>query len=212
MSLIDRIKEEKLIAILRGIPSDSIADLAEALYQGGVRFIEVTFDQKAKDSSETLKGISLIAEKFGGRVEVGAGTVLSPEQVREAAAAGAKYIISPDSNREVIEETKRLGLISMPGALTPTEIASAYRWGADFVKVFPSSNLGPGYIKAIAAPLSHIPLIAVGGINPDNAKDYLKAGCCGIGAAGNMVNKEWLKNGEFDKITEVAKQFVAAVK
>ncbi len=212
MSLIDRIKEEKLIAILRGIPSDSIADLAEALYQGGVRFIEVTFDQKAKDSSETLKGISLIAEKIGGRVEVGAGTVLSPEQVREAAAAGAKYIISPDSNREVIEETKRLGLISMPGALTPTEIASAYRWGADFVKVFPSSNLGPGYIKAIAAPLSHIPLIAVGGINPDNAKDYLKAGCCGIGAAGNMVNKEWLKNGEFDKITEVAKQFVAAVK
>lgn len=212
MSLIDTIKEEKLIAILRGIPSGQIADLAEALYRGGIRLIEVTFDQKAADSSETVKGISVIAEQMKGRVEVGAGTVLSPEQVREAAAAGARYIISPDSNREVIEETKRLGLVSMPGALTPSEIASAYRWGADFVKVFPCSNLGPGYIKAIASPLSHIPLIAVGGINPDNARDFLKAGAVGVGAAGNMVNKEWLKNREFDRITEVARQFVAGVK
>lgn len=212
MSLADIIKQEKLIAILRGIPSDQIVDLAEALYAGGIRLIEVTFDQKAADPQDTVKGIAEISSKMKGRVRVGAGTVLSKEQVRLAAEAGAEYIISPDTNREVIEETKRLGLLSMPGAMTPSEIASAYRFGADFVKVFPCSNLGPSYIKAVSAPLSHIPLIAVGGVKPENEKDFLNAGACGVGAAGNMVNKEWLKNREFDKITEVAKQFVDGLK
>ena len=212
MTMEEKILEEKLIAILRGIPVDKVVDLAEALHKGGINLIEITFDPKSAENAETVESIRLVKEHFKGEVGVGAGTVLTVDHVRKAREAGAEYIISPNTNEAVIKETKRLGMISMPGALTPSEIESAYEYGADFVKVFPVSNLGVSYLKAVAAPLSHIRLIAVGGVKPDNIKDFLKAGACGVGAAGNMVNKEWLKNGEFDKITECAREFVAGVK
>ena len=133
------------------------------------------------------------------------------ELVELTAKAGGAFIISPDTDVAVIKRTRELGLVSMPGALTPSEIKTAHNAGADYVKVFPLGSMGPGYLKAIRAPLSHIKMTAVGGINEKNLKEYLEAGACGAGIGGNLANKKWIENGEFDKITEVAKQLVQVV-
>ena len=211
--LLDIIRSEKLIAIVRGIEADKCLKVADALYEGGFRLIEITFDQKNPASwATTAEAISAIKAKYAGRMEVGAGTVVSPELVDIAANAGAEFMISPDTNPAVIRRTLELGLVSMPGALTPTEIMTAYNAGADFVKLFPISEMGVKYVKSVRAPISHVPMMAVGGVNEKNLKDYLDAGCCGAGIGGNLVNKQWIANGEFDKITAVAKAMVAIVK
>ena len=142
---------------------------------------------------------------------VGAGTVITLEQLKIAADAGAQYLVTPTTDVEIIRTGKKQGFGMFPGALTPTEILTAYNAGADAVKVFPVGNLGAGYIKAISAPLSHIPLMGVGGVNEKNAADFIKAGCCGVGVGGNLVNKEWIAAGEWDKITALAKEFEKAV-
>ena len=217
MSTRDAVKswllEKKLIAIVRGIGSDKLPDLATALMKGGISCIEVTFQQtKPETWKDTLAGILGIQKRLGDKVLAGAGTVLRVEQVQMAHDAGAKYIISPNIDIEVIEKTLALGMVSMPGCMTPSEIASAYKAGADFVKVFPASVLGPSYIKAIRAPLGHIPLTAVGGITVDNAKDFINAGCCGLGIGGNIVNKDWIEAGDFEKIIALANEYVQAIK
>ena len=122
-----------------------------------------------------------------------------------------RYLVTPTTQPEIIRMGKALGLGLYPGALTPTEILTAFEAGADAVKVFPVSTLGPGYIKAVKAPLSHIPLMAVGGVNEKNAADFMKAGCVGLGVGGNLVNKEWIESGQWDKITALAKEFMKAV-
>ena len=139
------------------------------------------------------------------------GTVITPEQVRMTCDAGGHYLVTPATQPEIIRMGKALGLGLYPGALTPTEILTAFEAGADAVKVFPVSTLGPGYIKAVKAPLSHIPLMAVGGVNEKNAADFMKAGCVGLGVGGNLVNKEWIESGQWDKITALAKEFMKAV-
>ena len=139
----------------------------------------------------------------------GAGTVTTLEMLELAKSAGAQFIVSPDTNEEVIKATVKNGMVSMPGAMTPTEILTAYRYGADFVKVFPTSNLGAAYIKAIRGPINHVRLLAVGGVNEKNIGEFIKAGACGAGVGGNLVNKEWIKAGKFDEITALSKEFVA---
>lgn len=204
--------EKKIIAIVRGIEPEKGLQTAQALYDGGIRMIEVTFDQKNPANwTKTTDMIRAIDTHLGGQVAVGAGTVTTPELVKLAADAGAKYIISPDAKENVIRLTRQLGLVSMPGALTPTEVTNAWDWGADFVKMFPVGSLGVGYLKAIRAPLSHIPMLAVGGVNPENVLDYLDAGCVGAGIGGNLVNAQYIHNGEFEKITETARILVEKV-
>lgn len=211
--LIEKIKEEKLIAIVRGIEADKCLKVADALYEGGFRLIEITFDQRKPETwAMTAEAITEIKKKYIGKMNVGAGTVVSQDLVDIAAAAGAEYMISPDVNTAVIHRTIELGLVSMPGALTPTEIMTAYNAGADFVKLFPIANMGLSYLKAIRAPISHIPMLAVGGVNEDNLKDFLNAGCCGAGIGGNLVNKQWIADGEYHKITQVASKMVQIVK
>ncbi|MBQ8813110.1 MAG: bifunctional 4-hydroxy-2-oxoglutarate aldolase/2-dehydro-3-deoxy-phosphogluconate aldolase [Lachnospiraceae bacterium] len=210
--IIQQVKAEKIIVIIRGVSSDRILPVAQALYDGGVRMIEVTFDQKdVEKQKETVECIRKIAEHFQGKVSVGAGTVTSTKLVEMAAEAGAQYIISPDTNEAVIRKTRELGLVSMPGALTPTEVMNAHHWGADFVKLFPVGNLGAGYVKAVKAPLNHVKLLAVGGVNADNVADFLAAGCCGAGVGGNLVNKKWIEAGEYEKLTEAARELMRAV-
>ena len=210
--IIDNVKKKKLIAIVRGMEPDYMLSLGQALYDGGIDMIEVTFNQSATDHyAATVKGIEILKEHFQDRVLVGAGTVLTTEQVDLAKAAGAGYIITPSTDPEVISYAKEQDLVAMPGALTPSEAVAAWKAGADFVKIFPAGNLGPAYLKAIRAPLSHIPFLAVGGINEKNIPDFLKAGAAGFGVGGNLVNKEWIMNGETDKITQLAKAFVQAV-
>ena len=139
---------------------------------------------------------------------MGAGTVTTLEMLDAAYQAGAKFIVSPDMNPEIIAKTAELGLVSMPGAMTPTEILAAYRAGADFVKVFPATSLGAAYVKAVRGPFNHIPLLAVGGVNEKNVDEFIKAGAVGAGVGGNLVNKDWIAAGEFDKITALAKEFI----
>ena len=141
-------------------------------------------------------------------VYAGAGTVTDTMLVQMANDAGAKYIISPNVDIDVIKKTKDLGLVSIPGAMTPTEIRYARLSGADFVKVFPISNLGgAAYIKAVSAPLNNIPLLGVGGVNEKNINELIKAGAKGAGVGGNLVNKKWIADGRFEEITALAEKF-----
>jgi len=211
--VLNRILEGKIIAIVRGIPSEDVVSLAEALVNGGISCIEVTFDQSSEEKAkDTLKAISNIRQALGDRVCVGAGTVMSVEQVDAAVAAGAEYMISPNTNAAVIARTKALGKISIPGAMTPTEVADAYAMGADIVKMFPAGVLGCGYIKAVKAPLKHIPVTAVGGVNPENCADFIRAGAVGVGVGGNLVSPQYVKEGRFQEITAIAKSYVDALK
>ena len=210
--IIQEILDKKIISIVRGVEPDKMVRIAEALYQGGVTMIEVTFNQKNPDSwQETADSIAAIKAAMGDRMFVGAGTVTSVELVDMAAKAGAGYIISPDTDPDVIARTRELGLVSLPGAYTPTEAKQAHNAGADFVKLFPCVGDAPAYLKALCAPLSHIQFLAVGGVTADNAADFLKAGAVGIGVGSSLVNKKWADAGEFYKITEEAKRFVANI-
>ena len=208
--VIQEILDRKIISIVRGVEPEKILKIAEALYEGGVTLIEVTFNQKDPTSwLQTAAAIAAIRGSMGDKMFVGAGTVTSVELVDMAAKAGASYIISPDTDPAVIARTKELGLVSLPGAYTPTEAKLAHNSGADFVKLFPCVGDAPAYLKAVCAPMSHIKFLAVGGVNADNAADFLKAGAVGIGAGSCLVNKKWVDAGEYYKITEEAKRFVA---
>lgn len=200
--ILEQIERDRIIAIVRGLAPERMEGLAEALLAGGVTMIEVTFNQQNPDSfGETAAAIRLLATKYAGRIAPGAGTVMTEAQVRTAFNAGARYIISPNVDARVIRASKALGMAALPGALTPTEIALAWEAGADAVKVFPAGALGPGYIKAVKAPLPHIPLMAVGGVNEKNAADFLSAGAVGLGVGGNLVDKTLIASGDWEKIT-----------
>ncbi|MDR1133014.1 MAG: bifunctional 4-hydroxy-2-oxoglutarate aldolase/2-dehydro-3-deoxy-phosphogluconate aldolase [Synergistaceae bacterium] len=207
--VVRRILSTKLIAIVRGIEGESCMALAEALCESGVEMIEFTFDPKNPSGNGSVADtINNIRARFGDRLLPGAGTVTTPDLVDTAGSAGALYIISPDMNPAVIERTRERGLVSIPGALSPTEILSAHRAGADFVKIFPASVLGAEYIKAIRAPINHVKLLAVGGINAENISDFLSAGVVGAGVGGNLVNKKLVAEGRFAEIREYAKTLV----
>lgn len=211
-AVIDAILEHKIIVILRGLSQDVLIPTVEAMEKGGIRLVEVTFDQSGKISDEqTAANIALLSKTFAGRVHIGAGTVMSREQVKLAADAGAEYIISPDACEEVIRYTRELGLVSLPGVFTPTEAANAHRWGADMVKLFPNSELSLSYLKALLAPLCHIRFLAVGGVNEKNMKDYLDAGASGIGVATAIVNKKLIAEGNFDAVTELARAYTSQI-
>ena len=207
--LIQRVLDKKIVAIVRGVYGEDCVNLAKALYEGGIELLEVTFDQsKPEELTRTSDSIKLLVERLGDNMVFGAGTVTTIEMLELAKNAGAKFIVSPDTNEEVIRATVAAGMVSMPGALTPTEIVTAHRWGADFVKLFPAGTQGTAYFKAVTAPLNHIRMLAVGGVNEKNIAEFLASGAVGAGVGGNLVNKTWIKNGEFEKITAIAKEFV----
>ena len=211
--VIAAIENKKLIAIIRGANVADAVAAANALLDGGISLIEVTFNQKDPSSfPTTAESIRAIIQELGDRVLVGAGTVLTTEQVEMAAQAGAKYIISPDTDCDVIRRTLELGLVSLPGAYTATEAKRAYTAGADFVKIFPCIGDAPAYVKALCAPLSHIRFLAVGGVNVENCTAFLNAGAVGLGIGSCLVSKERLANRQYDKITDTARQFVEKIK
>ena len=211
--VIEEIEKNKLIAIIRGVPGEKLLPLAEALYAGGVRLLEVTYSANGSVSDEdTAASVSELVKAFDGRMLIGSGTVLTPEQVCLTKAAGGCFIISPNADSEVIAETVRLGMVSIPGALTPTEIVDAHKAGADFVKLFPITTLGTSYVKAVKAPLSHIKLLAVGGIDENNMSDYLSAGVCGFGVGSNITDKKMIVASDWQGITALAKKYTDALK
>ena len=211
MTTLEEILDGKIITILRGLDKETTLKTADALLKGGIHLIELPFDQ-TKPLSYTTDKIQAVCEHLKSEhVLVGAGTVLTAAQVQAAHDAGASYIITPTTCRDVIEKTKALGMVAMPGAMTPTEIEQCYHWGADIVKIFPSDNLGPAYIKAVRGPLGYIPMAAVGGVDLNNIQDFFKAGVCSGGIGGNIVNKKMLEAGEYDKITELAKAYIEKI-
>ena len=211
-SVIERIRSHRLIAIVRGLPEDKLLRVADALYEGGVRAIECPFDHRRDDCLDYgASMVALLAGHAANDMDVGSGTVLTVAEARATVEAGGRFVISPNVSADVIHETVRLGAVSMPGAMTPTEIVSAWVAGAHFVKIFPAGDLGAGYVKAIRAPLAHIPMLAVGGITPENMADFLKAGVCGFGVGSPILPKAALESGDYKAITTRARQFVEAL-
>lgn len=212
-TVIQSVYEGKVVAILRGVREDKLIPIAEALYEGGIRMIECTFDHSREDCIEAnCRMISMLAEHFAGRVHVGAGTVLTIEEVDATAAAGGEFIISPNVDEAVIKHTCEIGAVSMPGALTPTEIVNAWKAGAHFVKVFPAGDMGVSYMKSVRAPLKHIPMLAVGGVTPENIPEFTKAGACGFGVGSPLLPKDAVEKGDYEAIARRAAQFVEAAK
>ena len=210
--VIQSVRARKVVAIIRGFAPDVCLKLSEAYAKGGIGLVEVTFNQKAPETwKDTATAIAAIRDRFAGDVRVGAGTVLTAEQLTLCEQAGGEYMITPNVNVDLIRDCVRRGLVAMPGALTPSEAVAAHDAGASFVKIFPAGSLGPGYVKALVAPLGHIPFLAVGGISPDNVADFMAAGCVGAGVGGNLTNKAWIAAGEWDRITGVARRLVAGV-
>lgn len=206
--MIDLLKKDKLVVILRGLKHNQLIPTVDALHTAGVHFVEVTFVQNAPACMEdTVHAIRTISEAYPDML-VGAGTVITIKQVEAAYAAGAKYIISPNADETIIRRTVQLGMLSIPGAFSPSEIVNAYNWGASFVKLFPAGNLGSSYVKAIRAPISHIPMLAVGGIDLENMNQFYKAGIDGFGIGGSIIKKDLIEKGEFAAITALAKQYV----
>ena len=206
LELLSCLRQDKLIAICRGAEGESLLSLAAAIRDGGIRFIEVTFQQEREDCADLARR-NIKARCGMPGIIPGAGTVLSPDQVRAAYEAGARYIVSPNTDPAVIAETKRLGLVSIPGALTPSEIMAAHNAGADLVKLFPTATMGLKYFKDLRAPLSHIGLVVTAGITPDNLGDYLKAGAFAAGISSPLCNKELMAAGDFAEITRRARAF-----
>ena len=206
------IENERIIAIVRAPSPATFEAAVKAMYNGGIRLIEVTFDRSGKiPKEETARLISLLCEKFGDDMYIGAGTVTCSDDVMLAYNAGASFIISPNCDEKVIKLSRKLGLVSIPAALTPTEIISALDFGADYIKLFPADAFGKGYIKAIKAPISDAKILAVGGVTPENAGEFISEGFAGIGVGSNLYNKKLIDEGRFDEIEVIARKYVEAL-
>lgn len=196
------ILESGVVAIMRAKSSDQLLDAAQAVLAGGVQAIEVTMTTPG-----ALDVIRHATSQFGSEVLFGVGSVLDAETARAAILAGAQFVVCPTLRIKTIEICKRYSIPVIPGAYTPTEILTAWEAGADAVKVFPASTGGPGYIKAVKAPLPHIRLAAVGGVDLSNVADFFRAGVDLVGVGGELVNQKLLDARDFVAITERARGF-----
>jgi 2-dehydro-3-deoxyphosphogluconate aldolase/(4S)-4-hydroxy-2-oxoglutarate aldolase len=204
---LQRVLDGGIVAVIRARSGEQLVEVAQALLAGGVEVMEVTFTVPG-----AVRVLGRVADQLGDQILLGAGTVLDSETARAALLAGAQFIVSPNTNVDVIRMCRRYGKLAMPGALTPTEVVTAFEAGADIVKIFPCDLGGPPYLKALHGPLPHIPLMPTGGITLDNAAQYLKAGACALGVGGSLVEAKTVERGDFARIEELAKRFCETVK
>lgn len=202
-----RVLDTGIVAVIRASNGDLLADVAEALLAGGVDVMEITFTVPA-----AVRVLERVAERMGQRVLLGAGTVLDAETARAALLAGAQFIVSPNTNRDVIQLCRRYSKLVMPGAMTPTEVVAAWEAGADIVKIFPSEITGPKYLKALHGPLPQIRLMPTGGVDLDTAAEFLRCGACALGIGGSLVEKKAVETGTLERIESLARQFVQIVR
>ncbi|WP_058365310.1 bifunctional 4-hydroxy-2-oxoglutarate aldolase/2-dehydro-3-deoxy-phosphogluconate aldolase [Haloparvum sedimenti] len=204
---LQRIEDSGVVAVLRGVPADQLIDIADALREGGVTAIEVT-----ADTPGVVDLIDEVSSSFAdGETTIGAGTVIDAETARNVQLAGAEFVVSPSLHEDVIETCNRYGTVVAPGVMTPTEAITAYEAGADFVKVFPAATVGPGHVSAIKGPLSQIPIMPTGGVGLDNAGEFVDAGAFAVGAGSALVDYDAAERGDFESITETARQFTETV-
>lgn len=202
-----RIVDSGVVAVLRGIESGTAVEIAEALHAGGVDTVEIT-----ADTPGAIEMIGDLASAFEDtEVVVGAGTVLDAETATAAIRTGAQFVVSPTLEPEVIETCNRYGVVCAPGVLTPTEALDAVEYGADLVKVFPASSVGPGHIASIRGPLGQLPIVPTGGVDLDNAADFIEAGALAVGVGSALVDHDAVEAGDYDALTETARAFVEAV-
>ena len=213
MTVMEQLLQEKLVIISRGTPKDRLVKAAVAMADVGIRFLEITFDHTIPDPlSDYREKVEALREALGDRMHIGAGTVLNVDEVRAAHSVGCEYIIAPNTNEDVIRETKKLGMLSIPGAMTPTEICRAWDLGADSVKLFPADDMGMHYITNLRGPLPHIPLIATGGVNPDTIGEYLSRGVNAVGTGITVLRRDLIEAEDYAGIAELAKKHIDAVK
>ncbi len=196
-----------IVAVVRSPDSQQLVEVARALAEGGVTVVEITMSVP-----NALEVLRQVRQALGDRLLLGAGTVLDPETARAVLLAGAEYIVAPTLNLEVIRLCQRYDKLVLPGAFTPTEILAAWRAGADIVKVFPADVLGPAFFKALRGPLPQIRLMPTGGVDLTTAAAFLKAGACCLGVGSQLVEPQAVAQGNFDRIRELARQYVAIVK
>jgi 2-dehydro-3-deoxyphosphogluconate aldolase/(4S)-4-hydroxy-2-oxoglutarate aldolase len=204
---LSRVHSSGIIAVIRAASGELLADVAEALLAGGVDVMEVTFTVP-----RAHQVLERVAERLGNRILLGAGTVLDTETARIALLSGAEFIVSPTVNTDVIQLCRRYDKLVLPGALTPTEVLTAWEAGADIVKIFPSDLTGPAYLKALAGPLPQVRMMPTGGVNLQTAADFLKAGAFALGIGGSLVDPQAVAAGDLKKIESLAKQYVEIVR
>ncbi|WP_028391758.1 bifunctional 4-hydroxy-2-oxoglutarate aldolase/2-dehydro-3-deoxy-phosphogluconate aldolase [Bacillus cihuensis] len=204
---IQRLIDSGLVAVIRRPKVEQISSIADALVTGGVGALEIT-----ADTPGVFKMIEQIKQEFGQRVLVGAGTVLDAETAKRAIEAGSDFIFSPIVDEKTIEISNRYGKISIPGAMTPTEIVKAYQSGADIIKVFPGSVVGPNYFRELKGPLGQIPMMPTGGVSLDNVEQFFQYGVVAVGVGGTLLNKQAIEEGRYEVLTDIASQFTALIK
>jgi 2-dehydro-3-deoxyphosphogluconate aldolase / (4S)-4-hydroxy-2-oxoglutarate aldolase len=207
LSPLNRVLDRCIVAVIRAESPDLLVDVAEALVAGGVEVMEITFTVP-----RVTQVLEKVAEKLGSRVLLGAGTVLDAETARTAILSGAEFIVSPAVDIGVIELCRRYSKLAMPGALTPTEVVTAWQAGADIVKIFPSELTGPKYIKSLRAPLPQIRMMPTGGVNLDTAEEFLKCGACALGIGSSLVEPKAVASGDLKRIESLARQYVEIIK
>ncbi|MDD3334071.1 MAG: bifunctional 4-hydroxy-2-oxoglutarate aldolase/2-dehydro-3-deoxy-phosphogluconate aldolase [Eubacteriales bacterium] len=213
MDVKERIFKEKLVIIARGIPADKLVLCCEAMLNADVCCLESTFDHLLPDPiADNTAKLKAIRKALGDRICLGVGTTLTVDEVRAARDAGAEYVISPNANPAVIAETKKLGMVSIPGTMTPTEICAAWDAGADIVKLFPADDLGMHYIQNLKGPLPHIPLMATGGVNPATIPVMLSAGISAVGTGVTVLKKELINAGDYQAISDLARLHREAIR
>lgn len=207
LTLINRLTENGVVAVIRNVPKEKVSKIAESLIAGGVNALEVTLD-----ADDAFHVIEKLVSEFKDQAVIGAGTVLDAISAELAIRSGAEFIVSPVLKEEVIKTTLRNGKVSIPGANTPTEMLTAIEFGAHIVKVFPASVGGPEFIKNVRGPLPQISIIPTGGINFENAAAFIKAGAIAVGAGGNLVDTQAILEDNYEQITASAKKYVEIVK
>jgi 2-dehydro-3-deoxyphosphogluconate aldolase/(4S)-4-hydroxy-2-oxoglutarate aldolase len=201
---LQRVLRSGLVAIIRADSSEQLVAVARALYEGGIDVIEVTFTVP-----DAVSVLSAVKKELGGKILLGAGTVLDPETARAALLAGAEFLVSPTVHRGVIQLALRYDKLVMPGAYTPTEILTAWEAGADIIKVFPADIGGPAYLKALRGPLPQVRLMPTGGVNLQTLPEFLQAGACAVGLGSALVEKSAVDRGDMERIRDLARQYVA---
>jgi 2-dehydro-3-deoxyphosphogluconate aldolase/(4S)-4-hydroxy-2-oxoglutarate aldolase len=204
---LQQIRANGLIAVLRGPSPELTVKMVNALVAGGVRGIEITLS-----TPDAYAVTAEVAARYHDQIVLGMGTLTEISDVDKAVAAGAQFLVSPVCEPSLVQAMVASGLVTMAGALTPTEVLATYRMGADVVKLFPGSLVGPSYIKSLHGPFPQIPLMPTGGVSADNVAQWLQAGAVAVGAGGELCSVALARSGKFDRITEIAREFVTAVK
>jgi 2-dehydro-3-deoxyphosphogluconate aldolase / (4S)-4-hydroxy-2-oxoglutarate aldolase len=205
--ILDAISGIGIVPVVRTHSAESAIRAVDAIYRGGIRAAEITMTVPG-----ALRALEKVADQYGDRIVLGAGTVLDPETARACMLAGAEFFVTPALNVKTIEIAKRYSKVICPGALTPTEVVTAWEAGADVIKIFPADSVGGAkYIRSLKAPLPHIEMIPTGGVNLQTCGEFLKAGACAVAVGGEMVNAKLIQDGDFDEIERRARAFCEAV-